>query len=291
MFAWVVGTGGLVGPGGLVGIGGWAGTGGLARATPFVVPVDESASVVSVELCLLGTCDADTSGVAGSWTIALDDPEAPSAITLHDFDLAFVDTIDLSITITVFGVPVGGLDVTGTGLSMRYATPGTPSGPVAIVDGVFAFSGVSVDVDGVIEYDATGTVCALFKSSGVPCSATLDLGAAGPQPADLAGAIEVESGVATITVDPTVEVPLNPDTPEVGTLSVSGTVTGHGDVPLKGDGDWDGDGDVDMRDFGGLQVCFGGGPLDDACARLDFDADGSIDAVDFAGLFEALTGP
>ncbi|UCG15618.1 MAG: hypothetical protein JSV19_10020 [Phycisphaerales bacterium] len=60
--------------------------------------------------------------------------------------------------------------------------------------------------------------------------------------------------------------------------------------PSVGDGDFDLDGDVDLKDFGGFQVCFdqtaGGG-----CQPGDMNGDDFIDAADIAPFVNTLIGP
>ena len=198
----------------------------LAYVGPFTIPVDESSSGVTVELCIPGGCDSDFSGVSGYFAIALDDNVNPALIDLHDFDLSLTDTIDINIS-----VPFGGLTAIGESLRLLYAQPGTPFGPVPIEGNAFLFVDVPTNAEGTVAYNATGLVCVALQAAGLPCTDTRDLGEQGTQSGNMDGTIVVEDGVATLTINPDVEVPLDPDHPELGTLSVTGTVVGSATVP------------------------------------------------------------
>jgi len=70
---------------------------GSVSAAAIEVPLDPSQSSVLVELCVVGECDMDSSPITGSVTIELDSYNVPTQITLHDFNLALTDSIDLLI--------------------------------------------------------------------------------------------------------------------------------------------------------------------------------------------------
>jgi hypothetical protein len=196
-------------------------------AGPFVVPIDEAASSVTVEMCIPGGCDSDTSAVSGYTEIALDDNFTPTLIALHDFDLSLTDTIDINISILF-----GELTASGTDLRLLYATPEVPTGPVPVEGGAFLFVEVPTYAEGIITYDATGTVCVALQAAGLPCTDTINLADEGMQTGDMDGTIVVEDGIATLTFNTSIEVPLDPENPELGSLWISGVVTGSTPAPV-----------------------------------------------------------
>ncbi len=193
---------------------------------PFVIPIDELSSMVTVEVCIPGGCDSDISAVSGFYVIGLDNGVAPNSIELHDFDISLTDPININISVFL-----GSLTALGENLRFLYAQPGVPIGPVAIEADSFLFVGAPTNAEGTVAYNAMGTVCAALSASGLPCVDTRDLAQLGTQSSDLAGAIVVVDGIATLTVDLNLLVPLDPLNPALGTLSVVGTVVGSAPVP------------------------------------------------------------
>lgn len=198
----------------------------LASVGPFAIPVDELSSTVTVEICIPGGCGSDISAVSGFYVVGLDNGITPSTIELHDFDLSLTDTININISVFL-----GSLDVVGENLRFFYAQPGVPLGPAPIEADSFLFVGAPTNAEGLVTYNAMGTVCAALSSSGLPCADTRDLAQLGTQSSDLAGTIVVVDGVATLTADLNFLVPLDPNNPALGTLSVVGTITGSASVP------------------------------------------------------------
>jgi hypothetical protein len=197
-----------------------------AGGDPFTIIVDESVSSVTVQLCIPGGCGSDVSSVAGFATISVDDPFSAGLLTLHDFDLALTDTINIGVDIFL-----GSLDVTGTGLALFYAQPGMPLGPTPIVSDAFDFVGVPTNAEGLIDYQAEGTACLALQASGLPCADSVDLAQQGTQLAEFSGTLVIDNRIATMTINPDVEVPLDPNNPDLGTLSVVGTVVGSVEIP------------------------------------------------------------
>lgn len=198
----------------------------LGQTGPFTIPVDEASSSVTVQVCIPGGCDSDISGVSGLSVIALDDADVPGLIELHDFDFNLTDQINIYIPVLL-----GSLSATGDNLRLLYAEPGTPFGPEAIEGGAFSFLGVPNNAEGTVSYNAAGTVCALMQGAGLPCADTRDLAQQGTQTGDISGTIEVVDGIATMTINPNVVIPLDPTNPDLGTLTVTGTVVGSAAVP------------------------------------------------------------
>ena len=261
-------------------------------AGPFEVPIDEQVSQVDAELCVAGNCDSDSSAVDGWVEIELNDPAAPTELTLHDFDLWALSPINLNVTVYLFGIPVGSVSVDAFDLQMTYAQPGIPMSPVAISGDAFTVLGVPTALAGTIDYEATGTLCSLFPS-GVPCVDTIVLADQGTVVGDMSGTISVSGGVATLSANPNFMIDLIPEQPGLATLEVTGHATGSAVVPIEGTGDFDGDGDVDIYDFAAFQVCFTGdlpgSPLG-GCKPGDLDGDDDVDVSDYAEWFAILVG-
>ena len=255
---------------------------------PFEIPIDQSQSSITAQLCVLGQCDSDSSPVVGFMGIELGRPVQPTTITLYDFDFSLTDTIDLFIEITVFGIPVGTISATAIDLNMTYADPGVPFGPTPIVDGAFSFADVPTNTAGIVSYNATGVVCVALESEGQPCAATINLADQGTQMGSIEGTIVVEDGIATVVFSPSIEVVL---VEGVAVMTIDGTVVGSAPVSIVGDGDYEGDGDVDMADCSAMSVCFGTSPLEAGCEAFDMDGNGMIDLADWALFVSAMTGP
>ncbi len=197
-----------------------------APVAPFSIPIDEATSSVTVEVCIPGGCDSDVSSVSGFTTVALDDGVAAALMELHDFDYALTDTVNINISVFL-----GGLTAAGEDLRLFFATPGEPVGPADIVATDFEFLGVPTNSEGSVAYNASGSVCLALQAASQPCSDTRDLSEQETGSGDISGTLVIAGGVATLTVTPDIEVPLDPDTPDLGTLHVTGTITGSAPIP------------------------------------------------------------
>jgi hypothetical protein len=193
---------------------------------PFAVPVDEAASSITVEICLGSDCDSDTSGVSGETVISLSPGNSPMLITLDDFDLTLTDTIDIYIPVFL-----GSLTATGEDIRLLYAEPGVPFGPVLTNNDMFSFVGVPTLSEGTVAYNAAGSLCVVLQAAGLPCNDTRNLADEGSQAGDITGTIVISDGIVTLTVNPDVEVPLDPNTPELGSMHITGTVIGSAPLP------------------------------------------------------------
>jgi len=200
-----------------------------ASADPFDLDVQSPPSTVTAELCLNGQCDDDTSPVTGFFTIELDNNANPTEITLLHFDLVVTDQINLFLNFGLFG---GTLTATATNLQVTYANPGTPiTGPL---DGAgnFSLAMVPADATGTLSYTATALTCLLLQGLGQPCSDTVDLSELGTQVADtLSGVLTIDNGIATLSASLSVISDVPPDTEDVGTLEISGSILATGQVP------------------------------------------------------------
>ncbi len=140
-----------------------------AMAQPTDLIVQPRQSNVSAQLCLtppgLSTeCDVSTSSITGMLTVELDTYDAATAITLHDFLLAFSSTLNYNMD---WGFFIGGVDIQLADVVVSYATPGTPTGPV-VVDGVgdFEFPLVLALISGTGSYQGYGPVMGGLVGSG-----------------------------------------------------------------------------------------------------------------------------
>ena len=266
-------------------------TGGAAYGLPFEVPLDPAQSSLTVELCVSGVCDSDSSAVTGSFLIELDSVDYPGLITLYDFAGELTDTLDVHLD---FGLWIGGdLYATLTDTAVRYANPGVPFGPAGIGgDGSFLFSNTPTDAEGDFSYEATpsyGIACLALQAAGMPCTGAFDLAEQGTQAADITGFVTSSNRTVTLNSDIDVTVPIDETNPDLGTIHVAGTLFGQADVPQPL-GDVDGDGDVDLTDYAYFAACLAGPEVDvppPGCSAYHFDnakldADADVDLADFA---------
>lgn len=216
-----------------------------AGAANVVIPVDDAASSLTIELCVSGSCDDDTSSVSGTMDFDLDMVDSPSTITLNDLNLVLDENININIS---FGI-LGGLTATGTNVTVDYSTPGFSIGPVPIAADAFTLPNVEVIPGGDLNYNATGLVCTLLTGSNLPCNDSIDLSMNGPQIIDMVpGQITSVNREVTVTVDLDFTAPLDPTSPDLGSYQISGTVTGSVTVPAC-DGDANGDEQVNFDDL------------------------------------------
>ncbi len=245
----------------------------VAVAEVVDVPIDPDQSSVDVTVCVLTGCDADASPVGGTLRLDLDSISAPSSATLVDFSLDATEPIDIFISLGLGST----LTATATDVALFYATPGTPNGPVPIIGDDATFLNVPVQMAGSLDYTAAGLVCTLLQGSGYPCSDVVDLGAGGPTNADqMVITITSQDRVVTILSVVQVVVPLDPDNPGLGDVTVLATLRGSVFVPCPGD--LNNDSAVDLDDLSQLLVHFGqSGALTYADGDIDGDDDVDLD--------------
>ncbi|MDQ7014370.1 MAG: GC-type dockerin domain-anchored protein [Planctomycetota bacterium] len=206
--------------------------------------VQPGQSSASAQICLepsgLGQrCDTDGSSISGMIDIELDDYDMPGAISIHDFDLALDGTLEYNMD---WGSFIGGVDITLTGVTISYATPGIPTGPV-VVDGAgdFEFPAVGAFTTGTGSFAGYGLVL-----EGLIGSGTFDLADFGAVESSLAGNIAVNGGQITLTGFQTFA---NSGEIEGVTATIDGsaTIVAIGEVPPC-PGDFNGDGTVNTQD-------------------------------------------
>jgi hypothetical protein len=259
---------------------------GTCAATSVVIPVDQTQSSISVQLCISGSCDTDASPVVGSYTLDLDAPASPTQVSVLDYTNTLTETIDLSIS---FGF-LGAFNATGSGIAVNYAAPGIPTGPAPITAGAYSLANVPTLAQGSVAYTATGIVCSLLSSQvpPVPCASAINLADQGVQNGTLQGSISVSNGIISFVATLNSTAPLDPANPATGTITISGTIRGSAPVPPPPEcpGDANGDLVVNAADLSVLLANFGfpaTGP-----GSGDFNADGQCNSADLSVLLSAF---
>ncbi|HVP11314.1 MAG TPA: hypothetical protein VMV94_09035 [Phycisphaerae bacterium] len=211
---------------------------GLAWSTPIETSVDTSQSTVTVQLCMLGKCDSDSSPVVGSAEVKVDPVTSPASLTLYDFDFALTQSIDLYLSWTF---PSGHISATGQNISMHFPLGQPPVPPTAVTGGSFVYAGVPSDNEGTVAYTAVGMPCTLLTAAGRPCSDAIDLAEQGTTTGDMNGTVTVSPArLLRLTLNPTYSGPIDPNYPSLGTMAISGTVVCTATIPRRGDANLDG---------------------------------------------------
>ncbi len=141
---------------------------GAASGQVADLTVDQSQSSITARICLdpgFGErCDTDSSPIAGSVSVELDDYGTPTAIVLHDFFLELTNAMVYDFS---WGPFIGSLKITLTDVAAVYANPGVPTGPVG-VDGAggFTFAAVETLLTGNGAYVGSGPIIGPLIGSG-----------------------------------------------------------------------------------------------------------------------------
>ncbi len=264
-----------------------------ANATPVLLEVDSALSSVEVGIVIGGgvLSDADTSSLSGFLRIDLDSVSAPGQTGLHAFRLVVDDDLHLQDSAFL----VGGFTATISDAVFYFVPP--PPQPASIgPGGEVAFADVTSAAEGTAAYTVTGAACTLL--GGQPCTDTIDLADSDPtQIESFEGVLTIEGGVVTFTATFSMAMPLDPDNPSNGTLSVDSVVVARGiacAVDITGSSSPSSpsylvpDGIVDAEDFFAFLGLFAAGdPGADISgssspASQDYMVpDGVIDAEDF----------
>ncbi len=259
---------------------------GTCSAATIVIPIDQAQSNISVQLCISGSCDTDSSPVAGSYTLDLDVPSAPTQVSILDFTNTLTQSINLSIS---FGF-LGAFNASGTGIVVEYASPGIPTGPASVNAGAFTLANVPTQSQGNVAYNATGIVCTLLsgQTPPVPCNSTINLADQGVQAGTVQGTLSVSNGIISLVANLNSTVPLDPANPDTGTFTITGTIRGSAPVPPPPDcpGDANGDLVVNAADLSVLLSNFGLPAVGPGSG--DFNADGQCDGADLSVLLGAF---
>ena len=262
-------------------------------AAPFAVQIDPAQSALTFQLCVAGRCDDDVSSVTGTATIALDCVDFPAGISLHDFHMYLTSNPHIYISWSF----LGSLTADATNVSIHYAYPGAPMGPVPIGGGAFLFSTVPATSQGTLTYHAVGIPCTALGAAGYPCDDTRNLADEGISTSDWNGSLTSANRTVSLTTAVDTTTPLDPNNPSLGYMRVYGTVHGSAYVP-RPLGDVDGDGDVDFLDFTYFGDCMAGPGVTTpppGCSAYHFDGsdlndDGDVDLADFAQFQPAILG-
>jgi hypothetical protein len=209
-----------------------------ARAERFSVPIDQNQSVVNVTLTLSGQSATDSSPVRGFVELSLDTVRTPLQVRGRDFRLELTEDLILNISFGIFGAFNSRVD----DLVIYYATPGAAIGPVPINMGAFSFTQVPALTLGILNYTATGLVCATLQSQNppLPCTDTDDLSTEPVQAIEFDSTLTTAGRVVTVQANIDRTAPIDPANPGLGTLRVVGTVRGSVTVPpIAGDADQD----------------------------------------------------
>jgi hypothetical protein len=256
-----------------------------ALALPFAVPVNQSQSSLTFDLCVVGKCDTKSSPVTGLAIIELDSVDIPTQITLYDFYFHLTNNMNWTLSWSI----LGSLTASATNVTVLDALPGTALGPVPITATQYDFTGVPSDATGTLTYHATYLPCTALLAAGHLCDDTIDLADQGTQAGDMTGTLTTASRTVYLVANVDRTTPLDPNNPSLGTMHVYGTVRGQAYVP-RPVGDVDGDGDVDNLDFTYFAQALAGpgattpppGSSAYHFAGSDLDADGDVDLADFA---------
>ena len=259
----------------------------LAVAAPFTVPLNQSQSSLTVQLCVAGKCDTKSSPVSGYFVMETDCVDFPTELWLDDLHVNVANSLNFSLS---WGF-LGALTASSSNVSVFYANPGLVFGPAAVTTGNFAFAGVSVLKQGMLAYNATGIPCVALQAANMLCVDSHDLAADGASSADWSGTLTAAQRVVTLVTAVDNTQPLDPNNPTLGTIHLTGTVRGSVLVP-RPPGDVDGDGDVDTLDLSYFAAALAGPGVTTAPAGVtayhfagsDLDTDADVDIADFAAL-------
>lgn len=249
-----------------------------ALGTPTVLTVNSAQSNVSVQLCMTVTntqCDTDASPVTGNMVIDLDCLTNPTALTLHDFDFALSNALNLNLN---WGTFVGRFDAVASNLAFHYATPGTPQLPTPITATAFSYAGVPANATGAMSYNATILVCVGMTGAGLPCNDSIDLSTLALAPVGFNGTVTVTGRTVLAILAINSSSPIDPNNPTLGTLTVTGTIRATGVVPLPS-----------IANFVG--VLMGTVTQPDLVCESDMNADGAVNGLDVQSYVRALVGP
>lgn len=252
-----------------------------ATAVPLTFTIDPAQSSIDAELTVQGSSDSDSSGMSGTLLIDIDTPVEPMNAALLDANFAVDETLDFAIS---FGF-LGGITAQAEMLALAYATPGTPIGPVPIVDGELTLPKAPFDLAGNVSYNASGLICSVIQGQGFLCTDSIDLAA---QPAffadSVAFTITVIEGQLRLDASISGSAPVNSDAPELGSLAIDADIVAFADLPMMTacPTDFDGSGATDLADLNTILAAFG------SSAAGDTDNDGDTDLQDLNAVLAAF---
>jgi hypothetical protein len=245
------------------------GAAAVGLGSTVIVPIDPLQSSITVRVCRGSwTCDLPSAGISGVIRVNPDSVTAPTQVSLQGFTINVTGSVVGNVSTVV--APVGTFMLTGTGLSLTYASPGTSFGPASVTAGQYRLVNVPTVLHGTLGYSATGSGCVTPVGGGAPtCTGAWDLATQGAIAGGVPnwfGPISGTGHLLTLGVNASVTIPFDPANPSVGTITF--IVSAHG-VGSACRGDYDVSGANTTTDiFAFLGGWFGHNP------RADFDGDG-----------------
>lgn len=259
------------------------------------IPLDDFQSSLTLALCIQGSCTSDTASASGFVRLGISDVSNITTATLDDFHVEMSRPAVLNLS---FGF-LGRFFSTVSDFTFFDANPGTPKAPASIVGQQFRYVPVSTLQTGLVSYDANGAVCSNLMGQGYPCIGSLDLSTrpplsnTGASPCPGAPIIlNVTSVGRTITFTGQLcsQGLLDPSNASVGTLTITGTISGSITVPLPPCvADLNGDRAVNVQD---LTIFLGRfGQSGTPGAPGDINSDGVVNTADLVSFLSAFGVP
>jgi hypothetical protein len=254
---------------------------GAAIASPIDLTIDPAQSSVdmsiNIDVGIASDTDSDSSSLSGNIEIELDDDGNPTSIMLNDLMINIDDTMNFNWS---FGF-LGNANATLADGSVSYSTPGSPTGPVPIVDGGFTFPETFVNLGGLlsVNYDI------LLVGSGTEI---VDLANQAPQGSEFSGSISIVGDTITVTATlplDSVQPLTDADGNELGTATTTGTATivAVGTIQTC-PADLNGDGQLNFFDVSAFLNAFAS--MEPAA---DFNNDGTLNFFDVSAFLNAFT--
>lgn len=254
-----------------------AGLAATAAAQPAVLTLGQGSQLAvtaTLDTILGSRTDSDSSTITGTITVELDNYGNPTAITLHDFDAALANNLSFAFSYGFFG----SINININNAAASYATPGTPTGPVAVAPNTtFLFPSVSTNLAG--QGSATGNILGIGA-----INETFNLTDFSPFESDFAGSVSVNNDIVTLAGS--IEFSGSSEVQTGVTLTVSGTLTLAADGPapeVDCIGDWNNDTNLDFFDVLGFLADFGA-----QNPAADLNNDSSFDFFDVLAFLSAF---
>lgn len=201
-----------------------------AGAITLTLPVVTNLSQAVVTLDALGRSDADTTSLAGSVILRLDQAPGASTLVVEDFRMSALQPLDFDLNLGLAGratarVPVLRVERNGSG--------GVPL-PVEGTNGSFVLHGTSYRTFGSASYSVSGLACSLvIKPMDLPCADTLKLEDAPPGTLDELGVkLTYTGGKVRAVITFFFVQPLDAESPDLGTVSGTVTAVAEGPYPI-----------------------------------------------------------
>ncbi len=245
----------------------------VAAGEPVTFMIDPALSELSVTMSAQSASDTDSAAVTGTIRLCLNDPGAPTIVSVADMQAALATQLHFLLDYGLFGQ----ITADSSNAAAAYATPGAPTGPTVVSGGQFSFvepQTVPVALSGTMTLVSSGLI------GGVIPSQTVDLAEFGAAPAAFTAMVSSDAG--TVTVSGSVAFSQETD---LGVLA-EGTLTIVATAPLPAGGcvcDFDCASGVDVFDLlAYLDQWFTGS----AAAEMTGDATPSVDVFDLLAFLD-----